>query len=113
MAGAEIYRRTTEKLFEICSNLINDVPSMKKVYRILTALLGNEKSTDELKEQICQIVRASKGQAKSNAEPMRLNCIHRIILLVLLFIFKNKSRESESVSNGFTDFNIFLDFFSE
>jgi hypothetical protein len=61
--------------FSMASNLMNEEAQMKRAYRMLAVLAKNENLPATIKSKLGDLLRATKGKTKSNAEPFRLECI--------------------------------------
>jgi len=70
------------QVFRIASSLVSDEVHMKRAYRLIQSLLNNESVSPGTKAQVVEILRQSKGKTKSNAEPLRLECIISLVLQV-------------------------------
>ena len=83
LSVVEIDENTAEKVLQVASSLTNDTNHMKRSYRILSSLIKNEFVPDDFQGKIATILRETKGKTKSNAEPLRLDCINWLVLKVI------------------------------
>ncbi len=73
---------TAEKVLQVSARLTTDTSHMKRSYRILSSLIKNEFVSEEIQGKIANVLRENKGKTKSNAEPLRLECIIWLVLQV-------------------------------
>jgi len=71
-----------ETMFTLAKSIVDDKENSKRGYRLLVALLKNEKSSNELIQQIRTLLKLNSCKIKSNVEALRLECIETLAHVV-------------------------------